>query len=256
MPDINPENPSKPTAKVDQCFRVATIARTRAPQQVVYAALHQDYSEEFVMGGRAEFPPEPKAGELVVKRLLAGNRGHYGPLEHPQITLNCGWFPHSVMQQARTHRVSVSFDVQSGRYTGKRILDVVAGTRDVEEVFYLRPVGQYRDRQGKNYEYTQEHRDADRTWVLAAAERYSQDLGRGLSEEHARGKIPFDIRQHFVVSFNLRSLMHFLDLRYKADAQLEIQQLCELIYPHFEGWVPEIAEWYTKGRKNKALLAP
>ncbi|XDE62527.1 FAD-dependent thymidylate synthase [Arthrospira platensis BEA 1257B] len=55
---------------------------------------------------------ELEAGEIIVKRLLAGERGHYGPLEHPSITFNCGYFPHSVMQQARTHRVGISFDVQ------------------------------------------------------------------------------------------------------------------------------------------------
>ncbi|MGL5194103.1 MAG: FAD-dependent thymidylate synthase, partial [Chroococcales cyanobacterium] len=51
-------------------------------------------------------------GELIVKRLLAGERGHYGPIEHVGIVFNCGFFPHSVMQQIRTHRVGISFDVQ------------------------------------------------------------------------------------------------------------------------------------------------
>jgi thymidylate synthase (FAD) len=68
--------------------------------------------------------------------------------------------------------------------------------------------------------------------------------------------LPFDYRQHWVMSFNLRSLMHLLDLRAKADAQLECQWLCELIWPHFEAWVPEIADWYRKNRWAKARLAP
>ena len=53
-----------------------------------------------------------QAGELVIRNLLKGGRGHFGPLEHPQIVLNCGFFPHSTMQQIRTHRVGLSFDVQ------------------------------------------------------------------------------------------------------------------------------------------------
>ncbi|NET48784.1 MAG: thymidylate synthase (FAD), intein-containing, partial [Merismopedia sp. SIO2A8] len=93
-------------------FRIDVIAATPQPQQVIWAAMHQDYSEEFVVDDRDRWPDEAKAGELVIKHLLAGNRGHYGPLEHPQITFNVGYFPHSMMQQVRTHRVGVSFDVQ------------------------------------------------------------------------------------------------------------------------------------------------
>ena len=44
-------------------------------------------------------------------------------------------------------------------------------------------------------------------------------LDAGFAEEHARGILPFDYRQHFVVSFSLRAFLHFLDLRAKLDAQ-------------------------------------
>lgn len=193
-------------------------------------------------------------GALLVRKdrkvIVCGNC-----LEHPQIVFNCGYFPHSVMQQARTHRIA-SFDVQSLRYTGMRFLDVVTGKRDIEEVFYLRPVGDYEDRQGKKYHYSADRRKADLEWCLEAAKRYSLDIEAGMSEEHARGKLPFDYRQHFIVSFNLRSLMHFLDLRGKKNAQLEIQKLCDLMWVHFEKWTPEIADWYAKNRLGKAKLSP
>ena len=105
--------------QLDKHFRVELISATSNPQKVIYQAMHQDYSEGFVFD--QQHPSEDKCGEIIVKKLLAGNRGHYGPLEHPQIVLNCGWFPHSTMQQIRTHRVGVSFDVQSFRYTGERL---------------------------------------------------------------------------------------------------------------------------------------
>ena len=131
----------RPDVTMDSRFRVDLIAATPNPQQCVYAGMHQDYSEGFVAADRNEWPDETRAGEICVKRLLAGERGHYGPLEHAQIVLNVGWFPHSVMQQARTHRVGVSFDVQSMRYTGERIARAADGHLDLEDVFYLRPVG-------------------------------------------------------------------------------------------------------------------
>ncbi|NJR70591.1 MAG: FAD-dependent thymidylate synthase [Synechococcales cyanobacterium CRU_2_2] len=240
---------------MDRC-RVEVISQTPNPQQTIYAAMHQDYSENFVVDERSRWPDEAQAGEVIVKRLLAGERGHYGPLEHPQIVLNCGFFPHSVMQQARTHRVGISMDVQSMRYSGMRVVDAANGTRDIEDVFYLRPVGDYRDRQGKHYHYSPEQRDRDLDWCLEAARRYAEDIEAGWSEEHARGKLPFDYRQHFVMSLNVRSFMHFMDLRSKKDAQLEIQRLCDLMWPHFQNWVPAIAQWYEATRLGKARLSP
>jgi flavin-dependent thymidylate synthase len=544
-------------------FRVEVIAATPKPQQVVWAAMHQDYSEDFVIDSRDRFPEESKAGELIVKHLLMGNRGHYGCVEHPQITFNVGYFPHSMMQQIRTHRVGMcltgdteiyfthpslssgelyhkyrlgdlaelwhrgrkhqptsadadymkrqisarhilvldtatnkltsshisdiyingvkevfeiktvtgetitaskdhlfwtnlgwkkvsefnettklcrinysgqklqpsivqfdefelqteewktipnypyyeistlgrvrsfmpkggkhkptsstmtpklkqlsqaknylfasfsdrpggqnqrlnihrivletfkpldgyfhlearhlngnsydnrvvnlewgtskqnksdnivnntlasnrgqfigiesiksmgfqptydlevehsehnfianglvvhnSFDSQSFRYTGQRVIDVVEGQRDIEDVFYLRPVGYYTDRQGKKYFYSQEQRDKDLEWCREACQLYKQRISEGLSEEHARSIIPFDARQHFVMSCNARSLMHLLDLRWKRDAQLEAQKLCELLYIHFEEWMPAVAKWYKENRAMKAKLSP
>ena len=254
---------------IDSHFRVEVISQTLCPQHVIRVAMGQDYSEDFAYDafGCDKAKDEAKAGEIVVNQLLKGGRGHYGPLEHPQIVLNCGWFPHSTMQQVRTHRVGVSFDVQSFRYTGNRIYELGRYWAELngltqkacdlaEQVFYFRPLGEYRDRQGKRYQYEEYQRREDLGMALDMAELYHRRINLGFSEEHARGNIAFDVRQHWVMSANVRSLMHLLDLRWKADAQLECQQLCDLIWPHFQAWVPEIAEWYESNRKGKARLAP
>lgn len=239
---------------MDPLFRVGVVTQTPNVQTAVWAGMHQDYAEGFILD--EPFPSETAAGEIAVKRLLAGDRGHYGPLEHGQITFACGYFPHSVMQQARTHRVSVSFDVQSLRYTGARVCAAARCQLPLEEVFYLRPVGEYRDREGKRYSYTREARESDIRLCSRAASRYAYLLQEGYAEEHARGILPFDVRQHFVVSFSLRALLHFLDLRAKADAQQEIRQLCDLMLSHLRAWAPEIAGWYEATRLGKARLAP
>lgn len=240
----------------DPLFRVEVITSTPDPQRCIYTAMHQDYSEDFVYDEMDSWPSEERSGELCVKRLLSGGRGHYGPLEHPQIVLNFGWFPHSVLQQARTHRVGVSFDVQSMRYTGTRIIEAARGERDLESVFYLRPLGQYADRKGNKYEYTLSQRNRDLGLCLDAAQRYEELISLGYAEEHARGILPFDYRQHFVVSFNLRSALHLLDLRAKLDAQEEIRAMCDLMWPHIQAWAPEIAGWYETNRLHKARLSP
>lgn len=242
--------------QVDSRFRVETISKTPDPQQTIYAAMHQDYSEGFVYDEFELWPTERIAGQIVVKHLLAGDRGHYGPLEHVSITFNCGWFPHSVMQQARTHRIS-SFDCQSMRYTGQRIIDAANGITPLEDVIYLRPVGEYRDRSGKRYFYSEEHRAEDLLFATSAVRQYRHNVEElGFAEEHARGILPFDFRQHFVVSFNLRSALHFMDLRSKKDAQWEIQQLCTLMWEQLRYWVPEITAWYEEHRLGRARLSP
>lgn len=246
MPELQPPDP---------LFRVVCLDRSARPQTLAWQAMHQDYSEHAV----ADEPvPESEAiaGEILVKHLLKGEKGHYGPLEHPSITFNAIGFPHDLMQQARTHRVGVSFDVQSGRYTSQRIVDVANGNRPLEEVFYLRPPGSYHDRFGKSYEYDTMHRARDIRMCDTLANLFSEKIHSGHAEEHARGLIPYCVRQHFVVSFNARSLMHFMDLRAKADAQLEIRQLSTMLFEHFEDWVPEVADYYKTKRLGKALLAP
>lgn len=263
---------------MDPLFRVDVLAKTNCPQLVVYSAMHQDYAEHYIYDDYRRDQDdvflygkltESEAGEQCVKHLLKGGRGHFGPLEHPQITFSVGYFPHSVMQQARTHRVGISFDCQSMRYTGKRIADLGEYLNDesvfiwspealqrIESVFYLRPLGDYSDRSGKRYEYKFTQRSDDLIYAGANAIRYYRKICDGFSEEHARSQVCFDVRQHFVVSFNARSIMHFLDLRSKADAQLEIQQMCDLMFPHFKEWMPEIADWYETNRLHKARLAP
>ncbi len=248
----------------DPWFQVEVLTQTPDPERVIYQAMHQDYSPDFVQ----ESDPVPSQyGDIVVKRLLDSNRGHYGPLEHPQITFGVGYFPHTVMQQARTHRVGVSFDVQSFRYTGTQIADlgkalcedVPTADDRLNQLFYV------------PQSVLQGHAKGRTGHVAIAAEALTIILQQyrsqaiayhrlvndcGVPYEDARNIVGYGIRQHFVVSFNCRSLMHFLDLRAKENAQAEIRWLCELMLPHFEAWCPHIAEWYVKNRWGKGRLAP
>lgn len=260
----------------DPYFTVTVRAQTYDPNRTVYDAMHQDYSDEYVgdLNADSEFyPSERLAGEIAVKRLLKGGRGHFGCFEHPQITFAVGYYSHTVMQQARTHRVGVSFDVQSGRYTGFQVESMVKYYlhNDIEifdyptnhkvwekfhKVFYLRPLGDYTDRKGNKYTFTEQMRKTQARSMFEAAMQYARSMRQGYAEEHAREVLPYALRQHFVVSFNMRSLMHFLDLRHKSDAQLEVQDMASRLLPHFVEWSPEIANWYINERLNKARLSP
>jgi thymidylate synthase (FAD) len=143
----------------------------------------------------------------------------------------------------------------SMRYTGQRIVQCANGILPVEEVFYLRPEGYYTDRKGHKYHYTEHQRNKDLDICMQGALRYAELINAGYAEEHARGILPFDYRQHFVLSLNMRSLGHLLTIRGKRDAQLEIQQMCQLMLPHFQTWAPEIYSWFEAKQWQKGRLA-
>jgi thymidylate synthase (FAD) len=77
-----------------------------------------------------------------------------------------------------------------------------------------------------------------------------------MCEEHIRDYLAQAIRQNFVVSFNLRSVLHIMDLRAKMDAQLEIQALTEQFAPLLEKWAPNVWNYYEEKRLHRARLSP
>ncbi|MBD2076357.1 FAD-dependent thymidylate synthase [Phormidium sp. FACHB-592] len=266
--------------KTDPLFRVAVIAKTPNPQQLVWISAHQCVCEGAAIDDAV--PSEEDAGIYAVKHLLAGDRGHWSPLEAPQISFNVIGFNHRTMQQITRHRIGVHFSVQSLRYTSERFVEVAAIIQQafdkrekladeqlgravfenkhvqeaIEQVIYLRPEGEYSDRAGHKYYYDAAERMSDLTVCASSIIRYANKLEEGYSEEHAAGLLPMDCRQHWVMSANVRSLCHILDLRWKGDAQIEAQRLCDLMFPHFKEWVPAIAAYYEKARAKKARLSP
>lgn len=248
---------------LDPKFNVVTIKATPHPQWVCWMAMHQDHCAEFI-GDSPEWEKqlqvdEQTAGERFVRNCLdvgKGNHAHYGPLEHPQITLACGHFPHSVMVQARTHRIA-TFDVMSQRAVTEHIRAVVDGTKNIEDVFFFRPAGRrYSDRDGRRYTKTEADLETQKALRYRACEHFIQKLDQGVPPEELRDDLPQGIRQHFVFSFNARALLHICDLRLKSDAQLEIQIFSQMVFQRFQEWMPEVAEFYRERRFGKAPTAP
>tara|TARA_B100000902_G_scaffold399396_1_gene470044 strand:+ start:3399 stop:4124 length:726 start_codon:yes stop_codon:yes gene_type:complete len=233
-------------------FKVELVDASPFPQRLVFNALHADYSEEF------PFPtqlPEDEAGVIACNRLLKGNKGHWGPLEHPSLSLMVR-ADHNTMMQLRTHRVGCTFDYQSMRYTGERINKVAIRELDVEDVFYVRPPGTYWDRQGDKYKWTEEQREEELAICYSSAIDYSRLRMMGASEEHARSVLCTSYLQHGLITGSLRFWLHLCDVRSKKDAQLEVRQLMTGIELQIYRWVPEIWSWYQQHRHKKALLAP
>ncbi|MCJ7647228.1 MAG: FAD-dependent thymidylate synthase [Candidatus Lokiarchaeota archaeon] len=245
---------AKDLIELDKNLEVVVLQCYPIPEQVVYQAGKCDYSETPI---HSQTIPKPsKCGEWIVEQLLSNDKGHWGPLEHPAITFSVCGYVHSVMAQARTHRVGISFDVQSQRYTGKRVVKVANEELKPEDVFYVRPPGFYVNRTGKKYDWTQEDYEDELKFIVEGCKRYAVKYEKGVCEEHIRDYLAQAIRQNFVVSFNLRSVLHFIDLRAKLDAQLEIQALCEQTIPYLRSWAPNVWKYYEEKRLHRARLSP
>lgn len=223
--------------------------------EINQATRSRTYKEEWVDYNGQIHCATVSTGALIVRRnnkvAICGNC-----LEHPSITFSVAGYVHSVMVQARTHRVGITFDVQSQRYTGRRVLAVASDELAVDDVFYIRPPGYYVNRKGKKYEWTLNDYNDELDFLYEGCKRYAAKYEKGMCEEHIRDYLAQAIRQNFVVSFNLRSALHFMDLRSKLDAQLEIQALCEQMAPHLQRWAPNVWEYYEEKRLHKARLSP
>lgn len=242
---------SRPAPSLHPPFQVERVAATDMPLQLAYIALHNDYAEDFCPTTHLS---EDRCGEIVVDRLLKGDRGHYGPLEHASLTLALRADHNSIMQ-LRTHRLG-SFDVQSMRYTGARIEKVATHKLKVEDVFYVRPPGEYRDRQGDPYAWSELDVEEALAVAFNAALDYKRLRDKGVSEEQARGVLPTSFYQNAIVTFNARAWLHLLEMRLKADAQWEIRVLMEQVERQVQRWIPEVHAWWATHRRQKARLAP
>jgi thymidylate synthase (FAD) len=240
---------------LDPRLHVEVLQCYPMPEQVIWQAGKGDYSE---VPMHDIFPPSSdECGKWIVEELLGNDKGHWGPLEHPHITLSVSGFVHNVIVQARTHRIGTSWDVQSQRYTGKNVQKVAKGELEVADVFYIRPPGYYTNRKGAKYDWTQENYDSEIRDTKKACIKYNDYRTLiGVSEEHARDYLPQAIRQNFVVTFNLRSVLHFMDLRAKLDAQVEIQALTEAMSVKLATWAPNVWKYYEAKRLHRARLAP
>ena len=236
---------------VETPFRVTAISSTNAPQTLAYLALHTDYSPDYVTETAAS---EEKCGNVTVDRLLKGNRGHWGPLEHANLTLAIRSDHNTLMQLAR-HRL-LSFDIQSMRYTSDQFCRVGRGHADVEEVFYVRPKGIYESRDKKGYVWSDRDVALTNERIIDACKNYTTDIDRGIAPEHARMMLPTCYLQNAVVTGNLRAWLHVCEIRNKLNAQLEIRTVTELIALELQKWCPEVMQWWRQNRDRKAVLAP
>lgn len=228
------------------------LEATGNPEDLVIQAARNDYSTEYVASkdtGQLIEESGSEDREEFVERLL--ERGHYGPFEHPQITVAMEGISRVCMAQITRHR-HATFDVQSLRYTAPGADVKLQTPEDVEE--YIVVPSEIRDNVENDGADSIEHFLRQCLWSYR---NYQYMVEGGVPKEDARFVLPMATKVNIVMSMNARHLLHILDMRHAADAQWEAQELAEQLLGHIEVWMPITASYYLEEMdKRKNRLAP
>lgn len=219
-------------------MQLTTLSKTPNPADVIVQASRNDYDSEWVGTKNIDQLIEESGSDTkreFIHRIM--DRGHFGVLEHPSITLSFEGVSRVCMAQATRHRHQ-SFDVQSLRY-----VDLTDDSKHLDELFY------FPDELSNDPIFKHSIR---RSW-----ENYRELVKAGASKEQARRILPLSTKVNMVMSGNMRSMLHFLDLRLSADVQPETIDYAELVAEELASWCPIVFDYYDNEmnpRKNR--LAP
>ncbi|MEW6420577.1 MAG: FAD-dependent thymidylate synthase [Deinococcota bacterium] len=186
-------------------------------------------------GGDSNAPLNER-DEKLIRYLLRHEHG--SPFEHNLLTFKivCPIF---VDRQLVRHRVGVSKNEISGRY-------VEMPERNFTPSSFRKQAPSNRQASVAD-DGTLDQAAATRVWEDAwrnAFGAYQELLRLGVTREQARGVLPLSLYTESYYTFNLRSLLHFLELRDHAGAQWETRlyaramaELAEPLFPvTFRAW--------------------
>lgn len=175
--------------------------------------------------------------EKLIHYLLS--HGHTSPFEHTHLVYHVK-LPIFIARQWMRHRIGVSYNEVSGRYT------------QIPLEFYIPKqwrVPDKHNRQGSvvaTVDNEQELFTAYKKLIDECGKTYQQLLQAGIAKELARGVLPLCTYTQFIFTCNLVSLFHFVKLRYDYHAQLEIQQYAQGMLAFAQQYFPVSVETWCK----------
>lgn len=187
-------------------------------------------------GERAEDENDPSRVSGLLNFLMRENHGT--PFEHNSMTFLVS-APIFVWRQHHTHRIGVSYNSESARYSV------------LKPKFYEPTESRVRVGKPGRYHYAPGNDGQNTSMAIKihianreAYYQYQAMLEMGIAPEVARMVLPVNIYSSEYVTFNVRSLMHFLKLRQDAHAQKEMRQLAHVYDSWFGKLFPVAHEIY------------
>lgn len=206
-----------------------------------YMGSDAEIAEDARTSTKFERASNPEKVGLISKLI---EEGHWAPFEHAILKFGLD-VPMFVRDQIVRHK-SLSFSIYSLRYSeAQPKFWVPAEDRPLVQVGKAMD---YRREMGNEAQMMFAKRcltDARNTWL-----DYTEMLDRGITPEVARAVLPTSLYTRMVVTGNLRSWMHFLNLRMDKHAQGEIREVAAQIAGIFVDRFPRTAEAWEATRND------
>lgn len=208
-------------------------------EEVMEGVTYDENDARAVDVGGLEYDETAARKRSLIRQLL--RREHYGPFEHAHIQFHVKGMSRVTMAQLTRHR-HMSFDIQSMRYVDFEDADVAVPKSLTDPGHFSRDEGQV------------EMSERTRKRMLAVFERqveqsvtaYNNMVEAGVPKEDARYILPLGAKVNVVFSGNLRTMLHVLNMRSRANAQWEIRDLCDKLGEHIDEWAPRTAEYFEE----------
>ncbi len=238
------------------------IAATPDPERLVCLAARGDYTkvppwelpfDELMKPVRPGNTTEARMRNLLAKLMDAG---HWGPFEHPNITLGFSGMSRVTLAQLTRHRLA-TYDIQSARAVDLRGLTV---RELVSPPSFSAERAKTRHKGEKPITMAKEERErlAAKVWS-AELSGYRKLVKGGVPAEDARYLLPMSVPVHGTMTLNARSLMHVIAIRTFGDAQWEIRRLARDMLRVGKEWMPFTFDHFENRilkPRGRSLLAP
>lgn len=181
-------------------MNIVLLTHTPEPEKIVAAAAKLCYSQKADIQSLMDNLDSDKVNQFIHKLM---SMHHESPLEHVSFTFAVEGVSRSLLAQITRHRIA-SFSVRSQRYCSEGNFEAV-----IPDAFAEDP----------------EKRAVFRSAVADAKHAYNKLQENGAKNEDARSVLPNACTTRFIVTMNLRELLHFFNLRCCVRAQAEIREL-------------------------------
>lgn len=182
-------------------MKVTLITHTPEPEKMIASAAKLCYSSsdiETLMNGLTT-----DKVEAFIQKLT--DLGHQSPLEHCTFTFGIEGVSRALLAQLTRHRIA-SYSVKSQRYVKEGQFEYVTPMSiKNDDMLYLEYIGLMKDIQ----------------------RFYNSAIKRGIQPEDARYALPNACATQLIMTFNIRSLLNFFELRCCNRAQDEIRQMAD-----------------------------
>lgn len=199
------------------------------------------------LGRNHDDESNPKKDAGLINYLV--RKRHGSPFEHNIMTFYIE-APIFVFRELATHRIGVSINEESGRYRELRPIFYVPGP-DRKLVQEGKP-GHYNFVPGNKAQHDITVAES-KTAYREAYRRYLSMLEADIAREVAREVLPVGLYSSAYISFNSRSLMHFLGLRtaregatFESSPQREIEMLAEKMEAAWSTLMPVTYECFNR----------